>query len=221
MKHFDTASWTDFVRGIASEDLENRLEQHLATGCTRCNRQVKMLRSVAEDAAAEQAPPSWAVRSVTAFFRMQQPRLQRQLPRIPVASIFDSLLVPLPAGTRSLQATSRHVVYNARQFTLDVRMDYSRSDREMLIVGQIVERRGLPVVNAPAFLVANAQLLSRALTGDLGEFQMSCKPKGKLTLCLSMDSNELIEVELDRRPEEDTDSSFMKELFPWSLDDRE
>jgi hypothetical protein len=207
VKHFDTASWADFVRGLVSEDRAREQQRHLDTGCVRCNRHLEMLRSVAADAASEQEPPAWAVRSVTTFFRMQQPRLRRELPRIPVTPIFDSLLAPMPTGTRSLLESSRHVVYNARQFTLDVRMDYSRSEREMLIVGQIVEREGQPVANAPAFLVS----------------ENSCKPRGKLTLCLSMDSNELIEVDLDHKSREDADSNLMEELFPghWTAGDKE
>ncbi len=200
MIHYDIQHWTDFVRGLGGASRRSAMSEHIAAGCRRCGELVESLRSVVADAAGEHEPPDWAVRSVKVMFALQRPL--SSVPRRSAQLTFDSLLAEARVGTRSDQCTSRHLVYNAQDFVLDLRMDYSQSSRELLVVGQVVQRHGIPVPNVPTFLIAGDRLLSRSLTGKLGEFHMECRPKGNLKLCLSISEDELIEVELDRRHSE-------------------
>ena len=94
--------------------------------------------------------------------------------------------------------SSRHLVYNANRFSLDLRLDFS-SEGELTVTGQIVEQEGVPLPRVPAFLIASDQLLARSMSGCLGEFRMTCKPTDNLRLCLSLDDQQLVEVPVDRR----------------------
>ncbi len=196
MRHFKLADWTDFVRGVGDRAVSVAMAAHLESGCSRCDALARSARRLAEDAASMAAPPEAAVRWIEAYFRVQQPR---RLNRLAARLAFDSRLAPLPVGTRSQSDYSRHLVYNARDYTLDVRMDYSPLRHEMQIVGQILRRHGMPLPNVPTFLISGDRLVSRSITGRLGEFQMDCRARGGLRLCFSVNSEDLIEVELDRR----------------------
>ncbi len=197
MTHYDIQHWTDYARGLGGARRRLAMSEHLANGCRHCAELFESVRRVASDAAGEHEPPEWLVRSAKVLFELQRPASRARRRRALLT--FDSLLDAAPVGTRSDQCTSRHLVYNARDFVLDLRMDYSQNSREVLLVGQIVHRKGIPVQNVPTFLIAGDRLLSRALTGKLGEFHMECRPKGSLTLCLSIAEDELVEVNLDRR----------------------
>ncbi len=211
MIHYDIQHWTDYVRGLGGASRRSAMSEHIAAGCRRCGELVESLKSVVADAAGEHEPPNWAVRSVKVMFALHRPRSTVRRRRAQLT--FDSLLAAAPVGTRSDGCTSRHLVYNAQDFVLDLRMDYSQTSREMLVVGQVVQRHGIPVPNVPTFLIAGDRLLSRSLTGRLGEFHMECRPKGNLKLCLSISEDELIEVELDRRHSEG-DSARSEECSP-------
>ena len=74
MRHPDISDWTDYVRAMDSEDDHAVLQSHLDEGCGSCRALVSTLQRVTATAEADAAvaPPASAVRSVKAFFRLQQ-----------------------------------------------------------------------------------------------------------------------------------------------------
>ncbi len=198
MAHFDIAEWSDYVRGLGDPISRKRMAAHLENGCRQCGDLVETLEAVAADGRAETEPPPWAVRSVLAYFSVGERHARERLERLPVRVSFDSYLQPAPAGVRNRGATARHIVFNARQYTVDTRLDYG-SGRGVSVVGQVASRGGEPVARVPAYLVIGGEIVSRDLTNRHGEFQVECSRRGAIRLCLSIDDRRVIEVELDRR----------------------
>ncbi len=54
------------------------------------------------------------------------------------------------------------------------------------------------MVHVPVFLVSGKQIVARAATNQLGEFQIEYEPKARLRLCVSADDGKCIEVSLHR-----------------------
>jgi hypothetical protein len=78
-------------------------------------------------------------------------------------------------------------------------MDYERSVRDMVVVGQLLSRDWGPVADVQAYLLSGGRVLSHSITGRLGEFHMECRPCGPMNLRLVVNDDELIDIELDRR----------------------
>lgn len=199
MPHFDTQQLADHVRGVLEGPASVQVDRHLQTGCSACERKVRWLRRVVVAAESEMEPPDYAVRSVIAYYRLRG--AWEALPRRRLATeiVFDTLLQPAAAGTRNLQQTSRHLVFNSENYIVDARMEYGTSGRGISVVGQILTRSGEPVAAVPAFLITGDQILTRDSTSGLGEFCMHCAPRGSLRLVLSVTEHETIELDLDRR----------------------
>ncbi len=199
MSHFDIVEWTDYVRGLGDPVSRKRMAAHLESGCRQCGDIVETLEAVAADGRAETGPPPWALRSVLAYFSVGESHARDRLERLPARVAFDSHLQPALPGVRNRGGTGRHLVFNARQYTVDTRLDYG-GGRGLSVVGQVVARGGEPVARIPAYLVSAGEIVSRDLTNRHGEFQMDCARRGALRLCLSIGERQVIEIELARRP---------------------
>ena len=73
MSHYDITQWADYARQVTSESAALEMKDHLE-GCGRCGELMSTLQLVADDAAAEEhhAVPEYSVRSVKAFFGLNQ-----------------------------------------------------------------------------------------------------------------------------------------------------
>ena len=199
MSHTTIDQLTDHLLGLADEESRQRVTSHLASGCQRCNAlfsALARLRSVGTFDAAH-GPPKGVVRTVKALSGFARPRRDKR--RVKMRLSFDSLLSPGMAGTRSLQASSRHLVFYSQNFALDLRMDYERSLRDVVVVGQLLNRDWGPLSDVPAYLITGDRVVSHSTTGRLGEFHMECRPCGPMHLQLAVNDEELIDVKLDRR----------------------
>jgi hypothetical protein len=208
MNHFDIADWTDYARDLIQDDKRSEMEDHLASGCARCGRTLSALERVVTLARTDlqQPLPEHAMRAVKALSAIHLPERAPRLLSLALQLAFDSFLEPAPAGTRSLEISSRHLVYYAQNYALDLRLEYE-ADTEMLqLGGEILDRKFGPVSNVPAFLIADDQVVSRSTSGDLGEFNMACDNQGAIRLCLVMNDDECIDVSLDRRGRQPTDN---------------
>lgn len=198
MTHCTIEELTDHLLGQAAEEAEGKVRDHLASGCQRCDRLLTMLARVQEVGRFDtlHQPPSGAVRTVKAlsgFGRSRKPRL------VNMRLSFDSLLSPATVGARSLHTSSRHLVFYSQDFALDLRMDSERSSRDVVVVGQLLNRDWGPLPDVPAYLMSGDRVVSHATTGSLGEFHMEGSPLGSMHLQLAVNDQELIDVELDRR----------------------
>lgn len=199
--HFDATRWSDFIRGLLGGEEALRMSEHLDSGCRSCGRAVAALRRVTALAETDlrRSPKDWAVRSVKAYFKLEHPERAQKLTPLALQLAYDSLLEPAPVGTRSLQASSRQLVYYAQDYALDLRLDYQHGSHQIDLGGEILNRQSGPVSDVPAFLIADDQVVSHSVSGSLGEFYMRCTSEGSLRLCLLVGDEECLDVALDRR----------------------
>ncbi len=200
MKHFDIADWTDYARDVLQPEQRQAMADHLASGCTRCGRTLAALERVVAVARDEirQPLPENAMRSVKALSALHLPERAPKLVSLALQLAFDSFLEPAPAGTRGLELSSRHLVYYAQNYALDLRLDYEPGTQTLQLGGEILDRQFGPVANVPTFLIADDDIVSRSTSGDLGEFNMSCDSERSLRLCLVMSEEECIDLSLER-----------------------
>ncbi len=198
MPHFELWQWIDFARGLEAEAWRTRMRQHLAFGCLDGDLQARTARALAALAAAAPEPPVAVVRAAKALFGRRRP-VPASARVLPVRLVFDSLAPAARLGVRGPVRGARHMVFYTVDYALDLRMDQGRKPGDLLLMGQIVSRRQEPVPGVPALLMSDTRVLSRALTGALGEFSMQCAQEGPLKLCLRVSAEESIEVSLDQR----------------------
>ena len=199
MPKFDITDWSNFVRGVVSPDSECAMREHLGQS-GRARRQVELLQRVAEVAQAdqEQQIPEHALRIAKALGSLRRPAeassgLRRYLP---FEITFDSLLEPVAAGTRNLQAQDRQLVFQADPYLLDLRLEHETSSSTVL-VGQLLRDAAEPVAEVPFLVYADDQVVGRSQTSDFGELQVEGLPRQSLRLCLLIDSEKCLEVPLE------------------------
>src|SRR2546430_14492097 len=103
MKHYAIDQWVDFSRGVAGAEEGERMRAHLADGCPQCHHLADFTAKLTETCgslAATQVPDS-AMRLARAIFPMRHTDRPKRGNRIPIQLIFDSFLVPAPAGLRA------------------------------------------------------------------------------------------------------------------------
>src|SRR5438445_13853896 len=188
MKHFDISKWTDFVRGLSEKSAEVAIGHHLASGCRKCRHTAGLLRKLAAVVRRDLQVqvPEHAVRCARAIFILQQPEEVQVLPRIPARLLYDSFREPLPAGVRTQQRLSRQALYEAGDYSLDLRLENESGTSRVTLVGQIQHRKqpGKRLGGVPALLLSAKQVLGQAVSNSLGEFQMEYAPTKRLRLYL-------------------------------------
>ena len=186
MKHFELAEWTDFVRGLIEKSARLPLEHHLASGCRKCRHTADLLRKlvIAAHSDSQVQVPDYALRCARAIFLLQQPEKVQILPRIPARLLYDSFREPLPAGLRTQQRLSRQYLYQAGDYSLDLRLENERGGPRVALVGQIQNRKqpGKRLGSVPVQLLSGKQVLAQATSNSLGEFQMEYEPSKHLRL---------------------------------------
>ena len=200
MKHYKMEQWLDFVRGLCNESQRIAMDQHLSA-CAACAPVVKTLQKVQRAAAADSTyqVPEHVLRSAQAIFALNRPERLGMLPRLLGKLVFDSFSQPLAVGVRSPKGTTRQTVYEAGDFSVDLRIEQEPGDSTAVLVGQIINRTQPEqrMANVPVLLVSGKQLLGRTTCNRLGEFQMEYQPKRSLELHLPVQqSGQRIEVHL-------------------------
>jgi hypothetical protein len=201
MNHFDISDWTDFARGCAADPDRAGMEAHLTSGCRRCRATLHLLQRVVASTRADDVyePPADIVRCAKAISAMQRPRssVARLLGRL----IYDSFSEPLPAGMRAEDRVSRHTLYEAGEFFVDLRLEQEKGSPFVTLVGQLTNRTNpessLP--GAPVLLMAQKDIIAHAVYNRFGEFQMDYPPARHLRLCVALDPpGKRIELSLNR-----------------------
>jgi hypothetical protein len=159
-------------------------------GCERCRTTldfVQHLVAVAQTADVGGPPPD-AVRWAKAIGALQRPQKPSVL-RVIASLVYDSLREPLAAGMRAEDHTSRHVLYEAGEFLLDLRLEHEREAALASLVGQVTH----PVVpadrfaEAPVLLTARRDVVAHAKCNSFGEFQLQYEPTAHLRLRIAVD----------------------------------
>ena len=128
MQHFDITEWSDQVRGLAQPNVDALMQSHLKTGCGECDEIVAFLGNIASTAEADldMSPPDFAVRGAKASYSATWSKDPSRLEVLTANIFFDSAFDPLPAGARSLDTHSRHILCQVDEYYVDCKMDYDR-----------------------------------------------------------------------------------------------
>jgi hypothetical protein len=189
MKHFSVWEWVDFARGIDEPAIHSSMNAHLSR-CPGCRRTVEMLRTVADLALKEPGyePPEHAMRYAQAIYSLYRPE-KSGLARLIARLVHDSALVPLPAGIRAEDRLSRHLVYQADSYHLDLQLEFQPSGR-LTLIGQLAnqEEPAISTANVPVCLMERTTLLATTLCNQLGEFHLECASSRNLRLHLPLPS---------------------------------
>lgn len=205
MAKFNITQWANFVREVDT-GLEHEMRQALAGGDTEVLRTVELLRQVAELGKSdhELEIPEYAVRGAKAIGSLRRPELEEAEPKgllryLPFQLKFDSLLEPATAGTRNLQASDRQLVFEAADYTVEVRLEQEAEPESTVLVGELLRQREAlePVPRIPVFVRSGELIVARSNTGRFGEFQAEGLPTENLSLALMVHPNECIYLPLN------------------------
>ena len=186
MNHFDAGQWADLVRDLADEKQQAAMEAHISSGCESCRRTMEFMKQLAAVTRAEAAyrPPEYAVHNAKAICALQEPEKVCILPRIVGRLVYDSFREPLPAGLRARHRLARHTLYQAGNYSLDLRLEHEQGTSKVTMVGQIADREnpGKPLADLPVLLVSGKIIVARVFSNAFGEFQAQYEPQRRLRL---------------------------------------
>jgi hypothetical protein len=201
-QHYSDVEWADFVRGLTAGPARASMDMHLSSGCRRCRRASEVLGAVADVARgeAEREVPAPALRRAIAMFSVQKPERVQTLPRLLARLVFDSFNEPLLAGVRGREHVSRHAMYRAGDYFVDLKLESQPGTRHVSLVGQIANPKAAPdsVANVPVLLSAGPDVIWRTMSNEFGEFQLSYEAGRPLRLHVPVRDGRRIEVALSR-----------------------
>lgn len=198
MKHFSSEQWADYVRGAAPVADQKEMKSHLEAGCKKCKKVVAVWRTVLELAQkeADYRPPDSAVRFVKDHFPLGRPQGKSSLAVRVANLIFDSFRQPLPAGVRSLQTSTRHLVYRADRVLVDVRLEPAREATPVALVGQVLDQSSpeRTIKDVTVSIYNGQNEVASTSTNQFGEFQLELGPEVEkdLHLAVGLESNNVI-----------------------------
>lgn len=188
MKHFNIWQWADYARGLFDEVDRPAMEAHLSSGCARCGGTVRTFQSVTATAGGEAGhePPEHALRYAQAVYSLFRPETT-SLPRLIARLVHDSAGQPLPAGIRAQAQLSRHALYEAGSYYLDLQFNLQSPAGPVMLVGQLADRRN-PSSNTavPVWLMRQKKVVTSTLSGRFGEFELEFQPARHLRLSIPL-----------------------------------
>lgn len=208
--HFDLGRWTDYVRGIPADDAAETMTHHLDE-CVLCSLTVELLKRADETARLDRSfePPPEVVENAVRIFPATtgvEWQVWAGLRRLVAGLVSSGVGEPATAGVRSLGAASRHVVYKAGQYSIDLQVDSDPDVSSVAMTGQIADSDApdIPIGNTRVVLLSGGRLLASTGTNEFGEFSLQYKPSDDLCLLLPIEeTGEYIELQLELRRELD------------------
>jgi len=203
-RHFDRSEWADFVRNQRSPEQRQAMFSHLQSCCSKCKNTKELLERFAVICKGETAyrVPADVERSVKAFFTLNRQPKVSLFQRVVGNSLYDSSNNPLPVGLRAGHQINRHVLFQAGDYSVDLRFEHERGSASMVMVGQIANRR-MPeelMAHVPVILFSGSRELTRSLSNSFGEFQLEYTPQANLNLRVPLEARgQELEVVLNER----------------------
>jgi hypothetical protein len=177
MSHFPAPQWADLIRGLTPDDVRDSMENHLRERCHKCLDDYGTWQRVASFARSDDAfePPTSAIRVVHSYMCW-----------LPATLMFDSLQAA-PAGVRAAFTASRHVLYVAGPWAIDIHLEASPKEGATLLTGQIGDSRhpDQPPKDLELALVSANRSIATFFTNEFGEFQCESEPDVDLMLVVS------------------------------------
>lgn len=183
---FDVAEWADYVRNLVPPPQNQDMQVHLQEGCRKCNTAQEWLSSFAGACArmsAYNVPDNIGV-SEAAPVSLRRPRTVSALKRVWATLQYDSLTDPQPAGARAGRQACRHLLFQAGDYSIDVRFEREKGSDHLMLVGQIAKRedKRQALADSPVMLFSGSQEVARCVSNSFGEFQFEFTPQSDLHL---------------------------------------
>jgi hypothetical protein len=204
VKHLTATDAADFVRGVSAPALRRRIERHLATDCARCARTAALYGTIASTAREDDRwnpPPAVLERAADIFAiptRRVPPLTRRLFPRL----VFDTARQPLPAGVRASNSVTRHVLYRAGDFFIDLRIDAEHGARRVSIVGQVAPRTApraeVPHEAVSVLLIDRQRIVARPPVNAFGEFHFDYDAHAQMRLRILVGEQTGLDMPLTR-----------------------
>ncbi len=205
MKHYGIEQWADFARGVSDPGERDQMTAHLGSGCESCRRLAEFTKKLHATCnnLAMQVPES-AVRLARSIFPARPhavvKRGVKRGMRLPVELIFDSLLVPVPAGLRASWQVGWQGLYRAGDCSLDLRIEPELTSSRAAVIGQITNHvlPEMEMSNLPVRLRSGKVVVAETLSNRFGEFQMEYEQQSRLKLCIDLQDSKNIQVPLKK-----------------------
>ncbi len=191
MKHYGIAQWVDYTRGLVPAFEGSAMQRHLIEGCSECQELADFCSKVSDichDMAAISVP-EWVVRNARSIFPAREAAAPKRVFRIPVELIYDSFLVPAPAGLRATWQVGWQALYRAGDCSLDLRVEPELHSSRAAVIGQI-SNHVLPddrMEGIPVYVKSGRVVVAETRSNEFGEFQMEYEQQGRLQLCVDLE----------------------------------
>jgi hypothetical protein len=200
MKHYTIEQWVDYCRNLGEVEPRAQMHVHLAEGCKDCHRlwavSAKLVATCGTMDAIE--VPDYALRMARAIFPVRIPERPRRGSRLPLELIFDSFLVPVPAGLRATWQIGWQGLYKAGECSVDLRIEPELKSARAAVIGQITNHvtPTTEMSNLAVSLRAGKEVIAETISNAFGEFQMEYEQQSRLKLCIHLRDSKLIQVPL-------------------------
>jgi len=200
MKHYDLSAWVDFARGFSSESMRPDLEKHLEE-CPGCRRTVNRLR-VLSAIARHETLCAIAPRALELARSLgSRPTKRPWQPSLIIARLLiDTLQASQMAGVRGeVESGNRQLLYQAGDYSVDVRFEQEAHHPTMTLVGQVANMRAPAekLFDLPVAVLSLSAIRARTVTNGHGEFQMELVPEPFLKLHIHLSDEKTIEASFD------------------------
>jgi len=134
-----------------------------------------------------------------AIFPANAPAKRTLLQKLTGSLVFDSFQQPALAGARSGTPGMRHALYEAGDYSVDIRLEEERGSTRVNMVGQLALRSQATdsFDGVPIMLLSGRKVVAEAVSNEFGEFQLSYEPNPRLKLHVPIQKKkERIELQL-------------------------
>ena len=200
MSHYDLTRWIDYLRRLVNVQEHSEMTSHLSE-CSSCRATHDLF---ARFAARMQADlqfevPEYAIRNARAIFRANAPAKRTLLQKLTASLVFDSFQQPALAGARTGTPGMRHALYEAGDYSVDIRLEEERGSTRVNMVGQLALRSSTSntLEGVPVMLFSGRKVLAQSVSNEFGEFQLSYAPSPRLKLHVPIhDRKQCLELHL-------------------------
>ena len=201
MKHYGIAQWVDFSRGLTPVADTAAMQAH-ASDCSECREAAgyfSKLTRFCRGLVSDEVPDS-VVRNALSLFPVQFPERSKRFFRLPVELIYDSFLVPAPAGFRATWQVGWQALYHAGDCSLDLRIEPELRSSRAAVIGQISNHSepDCRMADIPVHLKSGRLVVAETRSNQFGEFQMEYEQHNRLQLCVYLNGDRCIQIPMKK-----------------------
>ena len=178
------------------------MEAHIQDGCTKCLQLSAFstkLTATCGRMVADVVPES-TVRLARAIFPVRAPDRPTRGNLLPIELIFDSFMMPAPAGLRATWQVGWQGLYRAGDCSVDLRIEPELKTSRAAVIGQITNHvtPDVEMSDLPVCLRSGKVVIAETLSNRFGEFQMEYDQQAQLNLFIRLRDSKNIQVPLKK-----------------------